>query len=193
MAILPDVIRLDLDRAPADQSIGLFGLQNGRRPQDDVADIGLALLRQLADVKFPDAAMVPVGEDMIPVPGSGPLGERAALDCSNAEFPQCADRRVLVVLQGTDFTTPDGQIGVVDLTTSGNDREFESNSTSPFFENTVFPFMAVAHEPATGSSSGCSVIPATANTGAVALGSMLPFLTVFGALGLRALRRKLKV
>ena len=89
------------------------------------------------------------------------------------------------------FVNTDGQIGMVDLTTSGNDREFESNSTSPFFEDTVFPFMAVANEPSQ-SGSGCSVIPATANAGATALGSMIPFISVFGALGIRALRRKIR-
>jgi hypothetical protein len=42
------------------------------------------------------------------VTGGGPIGSRAALGC--LQFPQCEDRRVLVVLQGTQFITPDSQI-----------------------------------------------------------------------------------
>jgi Domain of unknown function (DUF4331) len=113
-ALLPDVLRLDLDLAPSTLAIGQFGLQNGRRPGDDVIDIALRLLRQLADVKFPAGSMLP---------GSGPIGSRAALDCS--VLPSCPDRRVLVVLQGTDFVKPDAALG--DLTTSGNDRTFPSS------------------------------------------------------------------
>ena len=195
VALLPDVLRLDLNRDSDDQSIGLFGLQNGRRPQDDIIDIALQLLRQLADVKFPDGAMVPVGDDMIAVPGSGPLGDRAALDCGNAEFPQCSDRRVLVVLQGTDFTTPDSQITGVDYTTSGNDSGFASgsavarftpDSTSPDFINTVFPFMAVAQEaPADnggGSDSGCSLAASGTISGSITalLIPALLFIFTFG-------------
>ena len=121
-ALLPDVMRLDLDLAPNDLAIGQFGLQNGRRLGDDVVDIAVRILRQLADVKFPDGSGLP---------GSGPLGSRAALDCS--VLPQCPDRRVLIVLQGTDFIKPDPD--VADLTTSGNDRPF----------NTAFPFLANPH------------------------------------------------
>jgi hypothetical protein len=121
-ALLPDVLRLDLDRAPSDLAIGQFGLQNGRRLGDDGIDIALRLLRQLADVKFPDGTMLP---------GSGPIDSRAALDCS--VLPQCPDRRVLVVLQGTDFIKPDAALG--DLTTSGNDRPLLSS----------FPFVATPH------------------------------------------------
>jgi hypothetical protein len=54
---------------------------------------------------------------------------RAALDCS--VLPACPDRRVLVVLQGTDFIKPDVQ--VPDLTTSGNDATF--NNSFPFIAN----------------------------------------------------------
>ncbi len=201
VALLPDVLRLDLNRDPDDQSIGLFGLQNGRRPQDDIIDIALQLLRQLADVKFPDGAMVPVGDDMIAVPGSGPLGERAALDCGNAEFPQCSDRRVLVVLQGTDFTTSDNQISGLDYTTSGNDKEFAAGSlisrfvpesSSPDFTDSVFPFMAVAQEaPADNgdsSDSGCSLAPAGPAKGSAAA-LLIPALMFIFTLGRRLGRR----
>jgi hypothetical protein len=122
IALLPDVLRLDLNLAPNDLAIGQFGLQNGRRPGDDVVDIALRLLRQLADVKFPNGSGLP---------GSGPIGSRKALDCST--LPQCPDRRVLAVLQGTDFIKPDATLG--DLTTSGNDRPLVN----------AFPFGAVAH------------------------------------------------
>jgi Domain of unknown function (DUF4331) len=122
IAVLPDVLRLDLSLPPNDLAIGQFGLQNGRRLGDDVLDIALRLLRQLADVKFPTGSGLP---------GSGPLTGRAALDCS--VLPQCPDRRVLAVLQGTDFIKPDAQ--VPDLTTSGNDRTLLS----------AFPFVATPH------------------------------------------------
>ncbi|MGQ0793523.1 MAG: DUF4331 family protein [Deltaproteobacteria bacterium] len=132
IALLPDVGRLDLDRAPEDFAIGAFGLQNGRIPQFDVTDVLLRLARQLADVKFPDGAGVP---------GSGPLGTRAALNCSDlATFPQCTDRRVLAVLQGTDFIEADDR--VADVSNSGNDAEFPSvtGGTTALFTETVFPF-----------------------------------------------------
>src|SRR5262249_6834107 len=85
---------------------------------DDVVDIVLRLVRQLADVKFPDGSGVP---------GSGPLGSRRALNCS--VLPACPDRRVLAVLQGTDYIKPDGTL--TDLSTNGNDRP--SLSDFPFF------------------------------------------------------------
>ena len=123
-ALLPDVLRFDMDRPANEFDIGVLGISNGRRPQDDVIDLELRLLRQLADVKFPDGAGVP---------GSGPLGSRKALDCT--VLPSCPDRRVLVVLQGTDFIEPDEQIE--DLSAGGNDREFPD----PY----VFPFFASSH------------------------------------------------
>src|SRR5205823_4773074 len=46
VALLPDVLRLNLDLAPDDLAIGQFGLQNGRRLGDDVVDIAVRLLRQ---------------------------------------------------------------------------------------------------------------------------------------------------
>jgi len=122
VALVPDVLRLDLDRDPADLAIGQFGLQSGRRPADNVTEILMRLARQLADVKFPNGTGLP---------GSGSLGTRAALDCTT--LPACPDRRILVVLQGTQFIKPDSQLG--DLTTSGNDRPFLSS----------FPFLAEPH------------------------------------------------
>jgi hypothetical protein len=122
VALLPDVLRLNLDLPPGDLAIGQFGLQNGRRLGDDVVDIAVRLLRQLADVKFPNGSKLP---------GSGPVGMRAALDCS--VLPACPDRRVLVVLQGTDFIKPDAE--VPEVMTSGNDATFHS----------VFPFIANPH------------------------------------------------
>ena len=56
------------------------------------------------------------------VPGSGALGMRKALDCS--VLPACPDRRVLAVLQGTDFIRSDDTLG--DLSVSGNDRPFRA-------------------------------------------------------------------
>jgi hypothetical protein len=129
VALLPDVLRLDLDRDTNDLAIGQFGLQNGRRPGDNVTEILMRVARQLADVKFPDGSGLP---------GSGPLGTRHALDCT--KLPACPDRRVLIVLQGTQFLKPDGQLG--DLSTSGNDR--------PFL--TAFPFLANPH-PLPGETS----------------------------------------
>jgi Domain of unknown function (DUF4331) len=116
-AVLPDVLRLDLDLAPNDLAIGQFGLQNGRRPADDAVDIALQLLRQLADVNF---SGVPAG-----TPGSGP-SRAGALN-----FP--ADRRVFVVLQGTDFIEPDA--AAADLSASGNDKPLP----------TSFPFVGAPH------------------------------------------------
>jgi hypothetical protein len=112
VALVPDVLRLNLKSAPTDLGIGQFGLINGRRLGDDVVDIALRLLRQLADVNLPAA---------LKVPGSGP----ARAGALNAD-----DRRFFAVLQGTDFIRPDSTLG--DLTTSGNDR--------PFL--TTFPFLA---------------------------------------------------
>ena len=96
VALLPDVLRLDLDALPPnDQLIGQFGLQNGRRLGDPVVDIALQLLRSLTDVRFPASSGIP---------GSGPIGTRAPLNCTN--YPSCQDRRVLIVLQGTDWISP---------------------------------------------------------------------------------------
>ena len=116
VALLPDVLRLDLDLDPANQAIGQFGVENGRRPGDDVIDIELRLLRQLADVNFSGVGAVP---------GSGPARPGAL------NFP--ADRRVFVVLQGTDFIRPDTTLR--DLAISGNDVSLPS----------AFPYIAPPH------------------------------------------------
>ena len=118
VALLPDVLRFDLDMPASAQAIGQFGLQNGRHLDDPSIDIALLLLRQLADVHFPSG-----------VPGGGAVGSRVALECS--AFPSCQDRRVLVVVQGTTFNKPDSLIPT--LTTEGNDM--------PFL--TQFPYIAL--------------------------------------------------
>jgi len=115
-AILPDVLRLDLDLAPNDLGVGQFGLQNGRRLGDDATDIALRLLRQLADVNFPSGSGLP---------GSGPARAGAL------NFP--ADRRVFLVLQGTDFYEPDAS--VTDLSGAGNEKAILS----------VFPYFPTPH------------------------------------------------
>jgi hypothetical protein len=120
VALLPDVLRFDLDLAAGTQAIGQFGLQNGRHLDDASIDIALQLLRQLADVHFPPG-----------VTGGGPVGTRAALECS--AFPACQDRRVLVVVQGTTFNKPDAQL--TDFSIAGNDRSFL----------TQFPYIAAPH------------------------------------------------
>jgi uncharacterized protein DUF4331 len=125
--VLPDVMRLDLSLAAGDLAIGANGYQNGRRLGDDVVDIVLRIARQLADVKFPDGSGLP---------GSGALGTRKALDCSSLP---CPDRRVLAVLQGTDFIEPDAL--AVDVTNSGNDRTLLAD----------VPFLASPH-PLPGAS-----------------------------------------
>jgi hypothetical protein len=119
-ALLPDVLRLNLDLPYGQLAIGQFGLQNGRILDYETIDVPLQLLRQLADVQFPAG-----------VPGGGTLGTRAALNCT--AFPACQDRRVLVVLQGTQFIKPDNTI--TNYATEGNDL--------PFL--TTFPYIAAPH------------------------------------------------
>ena len=127
--LIPDVLRINLAMPAADVGVASNGLQNGRRYHDDVIDIVLRLARELADVKFPDATFPTV-------PGSGPKGTRKTLDCS--ALP-CPDRRVLAVLQGTDFIKPDAM--VADLSTNGADRPL----------GMTFPFLPTAH-PLPGSA-----------------------------------------
>jgi len=119
-ALLPDVMRFNLDLAAGNLAIGQFGLQNGRPLDYPSVDVPLQILRQLADVQFPSG-----------VTGGGPLGTRAALNCT--AFPACQDRRVLVVVQGTGWIKPDAE--VTTYTTEGNDR--------PFL--TTFPYIATPH------------------------------------------------
>ena len=52
-ALLPDVLRLNLDTPYGTLGIGSGGLQNGRILDYDDIDVALQLLRQLADVQFP--------------------------------------------------------------------------------------------------------------------------------------------
>lgn len=113
-ALLPDVLRLDLTLAPTNLAVGQFGYQNGRRPADAVLDITMRIARQLLDVDFAGSGR----------PGAlqFPLNNLAA-----------ADRRVFVVLQGTDFIKPDTE--VPDVTFSGNDRPLLAS----------FPFLADPH------------------------------------------------
>jgi hypothetical protein len=133
VALLPDVLRLNLDLLPTgilpgaaavggnsdpQLALGAFGLQNGRRPADTVTDILLQLARQLADVNFPQG---------LGVPGSG-APRSGALNFAT-------DRRVLAVLQGTDWIKPDAQVGNV----SGNAAPFGGND-QPLL--TQFPFLA---------------------------------------------------
>lgn len=142
-ALLPDVLRLDLSRDPNDLAIGAFGLTNGRRLGDDVIDIALRVLRQLADVNFPAA---------LKVPGSGPA-RPGALNLGT-------DYRVTVVLQGTDFIRPDSSL--TDLTSSGNDRPLLT--TFPFVappnpltgENGTQGFGALSNTPADNTGDGAS-------------------------------------
>ncbi|MBK5290803.1 MAG: DUF4331 family protein [Acidobacteriia bacterium] len=133
-ALLPDVMRIDLDLPPNDLAIGQFGLTNGRRPGDDTVDIFLQLARQLADVSFPEA---------LGVPGSG------ARRPGSLDFP--GDRRVFAVLQGTDFIQPDGEL--TDFTTSGNEKPLLNR----------FPFLAPAHPlPGEPDTVGFPAVPAKA-------------------------------
>lgn len=85
---LPDYLRINLnttfDSAPGNSRPGAaaannnsptlalhqWGLQNGRRPADDVTDIVLRITRETADVKFPDSLVLPGIANV--VPGSGP-------------------------------------------------------------------------------------------------------------------------
>jgi hypothetical protein len=135
-ALLPDVLRLNLDVLPTgilpgaaavggngDPQLGLgsSGLQNGRRPADTVTDILLQFARQLADVNFPSS---------LGVPGSGPA-RPGALNFAT-------DRRVLAVLQGTDWIKTDGQVGNV----SGNVAPYDGNDL-PLLPQ--FPFLAAPH------------------------------------------------
>lgn len=135
-ALLPDVLRLNLDLLPTgilpgaaavggngDPQLGLgsSGLQNGRRPADTVTDILLQFARQLADVNFPAS---------LGVPGSGPARPGALT------FP--TDRRVFAVLQGTDWIKSDAQVGNV----SGNVAPYDGNDL-PLLPQ--FPFLAAPH------------------------------------------------
>ncbi len=137
-ALLPDVLRLDLGRAPNDLAIGVTGVTNGRRLGDDVIDIILRLSRQLADVNLPAA---------LKVPGSGPA-RPGALPATSPVFT--------AVLEGTDFIRPDSTLS--DVTVSGNDQTFLT--TFPFLappnplpgETGTTPFPVLGNTPAANST-----------------------------------------
>jgi hypothetical protein len=119
-ALLPDVLRVNLTLPAGTMDIGAFGIQNGRFVTWNTIDPALQLLRQLADVQFPSG-----------VTGGGPLGSRVALNC--VAFPACSDRRVLVVVQGTQFIKPDSTL--TDYANGGNDI--------PLL--TTFPYITTPH------------------------------------------------
>jgi hypothetical protein len=119
-ALLPDVLRLNLDTPYTTPSIGVAGIQNGRTLDFATVDVPFQLLRQLADVQFPSG-----------IYGGGTLGTRVALNCT--AFPACQDRRVLVVLQGTQWIKPDST--VANPVGEGNDYAFL----------TTFPYLAAPH------------------------------------------------
>ena len=119
-ALLPDVLRVNLSTPYGTLGIGSGGLQNGRILDYDDIDVAFQLLRQLADVQFPTG-----------VTGGGPLGSRVALNCT--AFPACQDRRVLIVVQGTQFIKPDS---------TQSNFAYEGNDL-PFL--TTFPYLAAPH------------------------------------------------
>jgi hypothetical protein len=121
-ALLPDVLRLNVTQPYGTLGIGSGGLQNGRILDYDDIDVALQLLRQLADVQFP--AGLPGG-------GTGRASGVVALNCT--AYPACQDRRVLVVLQGTQFIKPDNMVATYNY--EGNDL--------PFL--TTFPYIAAPH------------------------------------------------
>lgn len=137
--LLPDYLRLHLDLLP-DQArpgaaaaanddpvlgIGRWGVQNGRRPADDVTDIYVRLARETADVAFPRGLVID-NSGITNFPGSEPLGDRRALNCENLRvngvagdidlLEPCSDARIFAVLQGTDWLEPQ-QSDVDDVTT----------------------------------------------------------------------------
>jgi len=121
-ALLPDVLRFDLSLDPTNFAQGQFGLQNGRELNFSSIDNALQLLRSLSDVQFPSGSGIP---------GSGATARPGALQCT--QYPQCEDRRVLVVLQGTQWIKADSTVN--DYTTVGNDLAFQA----------AFPYIALPH------------------------------------------------
>lgn len=137
--VFPDVMRLNIDLTPStvrpgaaansntDPVLGLlgYGVQNGRRPTDDVTDIYLRMARELTDVKFPDVLLLPGIAGL--VPGSGPQGTRRTLQCNELSvqlvlqpllLQTCEDARIFNVLQGTDWIKRN-PLELPDLTISG--------------------------------------------------------------------------
>ena len=113
-------------------------MTNYRRPGDDVIDIALRLVRQLADVNLPAA---------LKVPGSGTARPGALAG---------SDPRFFAVLEGGDFIRADNTLS--DVTVSGNDRPFLT--AFPFFappnplpgETGTLPFGVLSNTPADSSS-----------------------------------------
>ncbi len=146
--LLPDMMRLDLNNQPdgvrpyaaaGSNSSPYFGvlsigMQNGRRPGDDVTDIYLRMGRELVDVTNDE----------------GTVG-RHALRCqllSGSAGNSCYDARVTAVLQGTDWieSTP---AKIEDLTSQGEDRYAPQSDTIA----ARFPYFADEH-PVPGEVSG---------------------------------------
>ncbi len=136
--LIPDVLRLDLNQLPTGTAalpgaaaaggnsdpqlgLGVNGLQNGRRPADIVGDIVLQFVRSFCDLNFPTGSGLP---------GSGPARPGAL------NFP--ADRRVLAVLDGTDFIRADAQVGDV----SGSSAPYGGPPPNSQSLLTTFPFLA---------------------------------------------------
>jgi len=144
VAVLPDMLRLDIDADPNDLAIGQFGFQNGRRLGDDVVDITFRIARQLF------ALTILSDPSQTPMPGT--LG----FDPCTLSNPRCnpnSDPRVNAVLLGTDFIKGDP-----DLVLGGNERPLGTESANDpegltraqliqlgFFDSTGFPFFATAH------------------------------------------------
>ncbi len=151
--LLPDVIRVDMSNLPdntpstprpyaqtGSNSSSYFGIlsigmQNGRRPADDVLDIYLRMGRELVDVAYTNP---------------NPPSPRHALVCQLLlnGTGTCQDPRVSVVLQGTDFVEPT-QADIEDMTEQGVDRY---NPRSDVIAS-HFPFFADEH-PVPGENSG---------------------------------------
>lgn len=91
---VPDYMRLNLDvstdgvrpgaatagNESSTLALSKWGLQNGRRPADDVTDIVLRINREVDDVKFGDNLVFPGLSEV--VPGSGLQGTRRTLNCN---------------------------------------------------------------------------------------------------------------
>jgi len=158
---LPDMIRLDLNNLPdgvrpyaqtggnSSSYFGVLGIgmQNARRPADDVLDIYLRANRELADVAYTNP---------------NPPPPRHALVCSLLTGGNtCQDSRVTAVLQGTDWIEPT-QADVDDLSFQGTDRY------SPVSDAIAshFPFLADEHpNPGEVSGGGTTGFPPQTDTG----------------------------
>lgn len=192
---LPDYLRINLnttfDSAPGAARPGAaaannnsptlalhqWGLQNGRRPADDVTDIVIRITRETADVKFPDTLVLPGIANV--VPGSGPRWTppsaafpngfaRRAVNCEELNvaggilngglignlinggvagllrpgesdgllgrlslnvLTPCEDSRVFLVLQGTDWIEPAGDVANV---ATQNSEQQHLRNTFPY-------------------------------------------------------------